>query len=82
MATHSSILAWEISCTEERGGLQSMRSQRVGHKTENHHHHHSTEHFYSDVPKSEAWVIAYYSWELCIHQVHRQLYSFNNYLLS
>ena len=31
MATHSSILAWKISRTEERGGLQSMGSQRVGH---------------------------------------------------
>ena len=31
MATHSSILAWKISWTEERGGLQSMGSQRVGH---------------------------------------------------
>ena len=26
MATHSSILAWEIPCTEEPGGLQSMGS--------------------------------------------------------
>ena len=31
MATHSSILAWEIQWTEEPGGLQSMGSQRVGH---------------------------------------------------
>ena len=31
MATHSSILAWRIPCTEEPGGLQSMQSQRVGH---------------------------------------------------
>ena len=31
MATHSSILAWEISWTEESGGLQSMWLQRVGH---------------------------------------------------
>ena len=31
MATHSSILAWEIPRTEEPGGLQSMRSQRVRH---------------------------------------------------
>ena len=31
MATHSSILAWEIPWTEEPGGLQSMRSQRVRH---------------------------------------------------
>ena len=30
-ATHSSILAWKISRTEEPGGLQSMGSQRVGH---------------------------------------------------
>ena len=29
MATHSGILAWEISWTEEPGGLQSMGSQRV-----------------------------------------------------
>ena len=30
MATHSSILAWKIPRAEELGGLQSMRSQRVG----------------------------------------------------
>ena len=30
MATHSSILAWEIPWTEETGGLRSMGSQRVG----------------------------------------------------
>ena len=30
MATHSSILAWRISQTEESGGLQSMGSRRVG----------------------------------------------------
>ena len=32
MTTHSSILAWRIPWTEEEpGGLQSMRSQSVGH---------------------------------------------------
>ena len=31
MATHSSISAWRIPCTEETYGLQSMGSQRVGH---------------------------------------------------
>ena len=31
MATHSSILAWRISWTEEPGGLQSMGLQRVRH---------------------------------------------------
>ena len=41
MATHSSILAWEIPWTEEPGGLQSMGSQRVGHDlvTEQEHDH-------------------------------------------
>ena len=31
MATHSSILAWEIPWIEETGGLQSTESQRAGH---------------------------------------------------
>ena len=31
IATHSSILAQEITWTEEPGGLQSMGLQRVGH---------------------------------------------------
>ena len=31
VATHSSILAWEIPWTEEPGGLQSMGLHRVGH---------------------------------------------------
>ena len=32
MATHSSILAWEIPWTEEPGRLQSMGSQTVGYE--------------------------------------------------
>ena len=31
MTTHSRTLAWKIPWTEERGNLQSMGSQRVGH---------------------------------------------------
>ena len=31
MATHSSTLAWKIPWMEERGRLQSMRLQSVGH---------------------------------------------------
>ena len=31
MATHPSILAWEVPWTEEPRGLQSMGLQRVGH---------------------------------------------------
>ena len=30
MATHTSILAWKLPWTEESGGLQSVRLQRVG----------------------------------------------------
>jgi len=32
MATHSSVLAWEIPQTGEPFGLQSMGLRRVGHK--------------------------------------------------
>ena len=32
MATHSSILAWEIPWTEDPGGLQSIASQSAGHE--------------------------------------------------
>ena len=39
VATHSSILAWEIPWTEEPGGLQSMESQRVGHDWVTEHTH-------------------------------------------
>ena len=32
MTADSNILAWRIPWTEEPGGLQSMGSQRVGHR--------------------------------------------------
>ena len=35
MATHSSILAWEIPWTEKPGGLESMGSQKVRHDLTN-----------------------------------------------
>ena len=31
MAIHSSVVAWRIPWREERGGLQSIGSQRIGH---------------------------------------------------
>ena len=34
MATHSSIVAWKISGTEERGELQYIGLQRVGYNRE------------------------------------------------
>ena len=39
MATHSSILAWEIPWTEKPGGLKSMGSQRAGHDLVTKQHH-------------------------------------------
>ena len=33
-ATHSSILAWKSPWTEQPGGLESMKLQRVAHATE------------------------------------------------
>ena len=44
MATHSSILAWEMPWTEEASGLQSMESHRVGHNlaTKQQHYIHET----------------------------------------
>ena len=35
MGTHSSVLAWRIPGTGERGGLPSMGSNRVGHDRSN-----------------------------------------------
>ena len=35
MATHPSILAWKIPCTEEPGRLQSIALQRVRHNSNN-----------------------------------------------
>ena len=37
--THSSILTWQIPCTEEPGRLQSMESQRTRHDLATKHTH-------------------------------------------
>ena len=48
MATHSSILAWRISWTEEPGGLQSTGLQRVRRDwAHTHTHTHTHTHLYS-----------------------------------
>ena len=39
MITHSNILTWKIPWTEEPAGLQSKRSQRVGHDRATKHTH-------------------------------------------
>ena len=59
MATNSSILAWRIPWTEEPGGLQSMRLQRIGHywtcvRAHAHTHTHTHTHAYTTNFKLEA----------------------------
>ena len=54
MATHSSILTWEIPWTEEPGGLQSMGSQRVRHNRVTEYTHTHTHH--SHIPYRIAYV--------------------------
>ena len=49
MATHSSILAWEIPWTEKPGGLQFMGSQRIGHNWATEHTHTHT-HTHTPLP--------------------------------
>ena len=46
MATHFSILAWEIPQTEETGRLQSMGSQELDMTWWLNHHHHLYTHIY------------------------------------
>ena len=41
MATHSSILAWEIPRIEEPDGLQSMESQKAEHNSSDLAHTHT-----------------------------------------
>ena len=59
MATHSSVFAWKIPSTEESGGLESMRSQRVEHDrayihthTHTHTHTHMKTGFFRETEES------------------------------
>ena len=54
MATHSSILAWEIPWTEEPGGLQSTGSQKVRHDLQLSTH--TSRHEISDVITQKSTV--------------------------
>ena len=49
MATHSSILTWKISWTEESSGLQSMKLQGLDMAKWLNHHHHQT-------MKGQTWL--------------------------
>ena len=50
MANHSNILAWKTPWTEEPGGLQSIRLQRVGHDW-------ATEHTELYLPMEEDYIL-------------------------
>ena len=67
MATHSSILAWEIPWTEEPSGVQSMGSQRVGHNL-------VTEHacIYLSIYSSISHLSIYVSFYLSENEMHRK----------
>ena len=61
MATHSSILAWEIPWTEEPGGLQSMKSQKC-------HARHSDKQQPQAMPCVKWWeYISFFFFFLGIH---------------
>ena len=51
MATHSSILAWEIPWTEEPGGLESTWSQRVRYSLATKQYHHDV-----IVQRKDTWA--------------------------
>ena len=54
MASHSSILAWEILCTEEPGEPQSMGSQRAHMQTDNYLISGWTEKLQQDLEKKDT----------------------------
>ena len=64
MATHSSILAWEIPWTEKPGGLQSIGLQRVGHDWRDWAHTlaYRTSCFVSGFSYSALWLWDSYRW--------------------
>ena len=55
MATHPSILAWEIPWTEEPGGLQSMVLQRVGHDWLTKHNSQNSKYIRSEYLTNWIW---------------------------
>ena len=54
MATHSSILAWEIPQTEEPGGLQTLGHERIRHDLETKQQQTGSQSFLPSVPSGRA----------------------------
>ena len=72
MATHSSIPAWKIPWTEEPGGLQSTRSQRVGHNWVTEHANFSPVFFFF-LPLCAVFVCLTF----CFSYLWENLYNYN-----
>jgi len=74
MATHFSILAWEITWAEESGRLQSMQSQELD-TTEQLNHHHSVTllaHDYFAACRDLSCRISYHPLlNTCLHPVSK-----------
>ena len=62
MATHSSILAWEISWTEEPGVLQSMGSHGVRHDWATNSHFHWDINQWSQLWDSTLQILIFLDW--------------------
>ena len=77
METHSSILAWKISWTEEPGRLQSMGSQKVGHDlvTEQQHAFHGLMTCFCCCDCTTVYPFTYWrtSWLLSRYRVSRSV---------
>ena len=80
MATHSSILAWEIPWTEEPGRLQSMGLHRVRHDLVTKHYYHPVKRHFLKLPGSSplfpihfkeviAYILLWYEC-LCLPKVN------------
>ena len=73
MATHSSILAWEILWAEEPGGLQSFMSQRVGYNLVSVYAHYSIKTYMEKNLKRVAVCIYITDSLYCIAQTNTTL---------
>ena len=77
MATHSSILAWKIPCTEEADGLQSMWSQRVRRNLVTEH---ALMSYSLHTTSVSIWSVQFDSFDKCTHpsiqqtNQHRELF--------
>ena len=79
MATHSSILAWRIPCTEEACGLQSMGLQRVEHNWANPHIHEKCSCCYCITEQGSRWCLLEDFLEEIIHEQTLKNYWINKW---